>query len=475
MTPAGADLPWRLAPGTMRLREGRIAGGAPFRVLRLSEHGTAELDALLGTDGKPAGALATLTQRLVRYGLLLPPTPPPVPAADVTVVVPALATADRVRAVLAAVPEGVPVVVVDDGSTPPLESGLPAVPGMRIIRHERSRGPAAARNAGARLALTTWIAFADADVLPGPDWLGLLLARAGTAVAVGPRVVSVEARGAAGLLEGWSGALDLGGTPADVGPGRPVSYVPSAVLLVRRDAFEAAGGFDEGLHVGEDVDLVWRLAGAGGRVRYEPDVVCRHRPRASFWSVVRRRFDYGASAAALERRHPGSLRHVDVSVWSFLAWLLGIVAHPAAGAAATTGSVGFAPLRLPELPPAEVRRLAGREHLLAAAALGRWLVRPMWPLTLMAALVLPGRRRVLLAAALAGTAGHVRRWVSVDRLDPVSLAAVARVAAAAAVDDAAYSLGVWAGCVRERTAAPLLPRLRGLPRLRFKSLLRGRS
>jgi N-acetylglucosaminyl-diphospho-decaprenol L-rhamnosyltransferase len=42
-------------------------------------------------------------------------------------------------------------------------------------------------------------------------------------------------------------------------------------MLVRRAAFDAVGGFDEGyfMYV-EDVDLCWRLWHAGWRVRYEP-------------------------------------------------------------------------------------------------------------------------------------------------------------------------------------------------------------
>jgi hypothetical protein len=78
---------------------------------------------------------------------------------------------------------------------------------------------------------------------------------------------------------------------------------------------------------------------------------------------------------------------------------------------------------------------------------------------------------VLAAAVLVGTADLVRRWVAVDRLDPARLPAVAKVIAASVLDDAAYSLGVWAGCRRERNWKALLPRVRDLP----VSLGRGRS
>src|SRR5689334_5389786 len=45
---------WRLAPGVVRLRDGRFAGGSPFRVIRLSDRGIQELNTVLGTGTAPA-------------------------------------------------------------------------------------------------------------------------------------------------------------------------------------------------------------------------------------------------------------------------------------------------------------------------------------------------------------------------------------------------------------------------------------
>ena len=44
-----------------------------------------------------------------------------------------------------------------------------------------------------------------------------------------------------------------------------VSYVPSAAIICRRSTLLEVGGFDETMHSGEDVDLCWRLVGAGAR------------------------------------------------------------------------------------------------------------------------------------------------------------------------------------------------------------------
>ncbi len=63
-------------------------------------------------------------------------------------------------------------------------------------------------------------------------------------------------------------------------------------------------------------------------------------------------------------------------------------------------------------------------------------------------------RRTRKAAALALVLPALGDWVP-DRgaLDPL------RFAALHVADDAAYGAGVWAGCARERTVTPLLPRI----------------
>lgn len=443
---------WRLAPSAIWLDRSTVAGGTPYRVMKLSHRGVEVVNWVIGqTDvGELSKTESALVERLVGSGILLRPTPAGVDLDDVTVVIPALSAPVPVMKMVAGFPDGVPVVVVDDGSAQPL---APYVDERAlVVRHERPRGPAAARNAGAALATTTWIAFVDADVTPESGWLGALLGYVmADVVALAPRVISERSAGVAGWFESHAGGLDQGTAPADVAPGHPVSYLPSAVLLVRAKAFADIGGFDESLHVGEDVDLVWRL-GSLGRIRYEPEVVTTHAARETVLAALNRRRIYGTSAAALATRHPGALRHVDVSVWSFVPWAVGF-ANPALGVLAGVAGIIIAPRGLRTLPAWQARRLARDGHLRAVTSLGRWLIRPLLPFTVAAAFVPRLRPRVAAAVAV-GFGDAVLRAVRSRGAGAVS------GVVAGLIDDVAYTVGVWQGVLRHRTIGPLLPRVR---------------
>ena len=474
-----SDHAWRLAPAVRWLDPVTLAGGAPYRVVTLTERGSLTVRDLLGSS-LPArdGAVVELLDRLQAAGLLIAPAPAPSMHFGVTVVIPARSAPKPVARLLDQLPRGVPVIVVDDGSTVPLAELARTRPDVTILRHETSRGPGAARNTGAAQVRTPWIAFLDADTRPDPDWLwelkgridqadGVGSADVGRVVLAAPRIHALPAPGWGGWFEQRVCALDLGGTPSDVGIGEPVSYVPSAALLVDAEIFRRAGGFDETMQVGEDVDLVWRLA-RFGRIRYMPDVHVGHEPRTSLLAALRRRRDYGSSAADLGRRHPGSLRHVDVSIYSAGPWALSLFVHPLVGVLAAGVTAWIAPWGMPALSPSHARRLAVRGHLLAGGSLGRWLVRPMAPATLILALALPRYRRRLALAILGGLVYLIGLDIRAARASAENWPTAVRSAVASlfarTLDDLAYSGGVWAGVLERRTLEPVLPRIRDVPR-----------
>jgi mycofactocin glycosyltransferase len=231
-----------------------------------------------------------------------------------------------------------------------------------------------------------------------------------------------------------------------------VPYLPAAALVVRR--CRAGPGFAEDMPVGEDVDFVWRLAEAGWQVRYEPAAAVAHAHRVTFTAWFRRRTDYGTSAAPLELRHPGHVPATSMSGWSALAWLAVLAGRPALAGSLLAGTTALLAKRLAPLtedPWPVSLRLAGGGTLMAGRLLGRAVSRTWWPAAVPAAIALPRLRRPLAALVLAPPLldWHEQR----PPLDPL------RYTAARLLDDLAYSLGVWPGCLHHRTLRPLLPRL----------------
>jgi hypothetical protein len=98
-------------------------------------------------------------------------------------------------------------------------------------------------------------------------------------------------------------------------------------------------------------------------------------------------------------------------------------------------------------------RLAGGGTLAAARPIGSALSRTWWPVAIPAALAV---RKLRLPVAALILAPPLLDWA--DRRPPLD---PARYVAARLLDDAAYSIGVWHGCLSNRTARPLLPVIGG--------------
>jgi mycofactocin system glycosyltransferase len=456
--PAGFGLV--LDSSVRRPRPEVVVGGSPLRVLRLRPEGASLLDRWV--RGEPIGSdrgAQRLARRLTDAGVAHPRPPAGAgPAADaVTIVIPVRDQPAGLATTRAALGETQALIIVDDGSVPRV-----AAAGAEIIRHPTSRGPAAARNTGWRAAGDTVVVFLDADCEPTPGWLAALLPHfADPAVgAVAPRVRSRPSPDSSPRLAAYEArrsALDLGPRPASVRPGSRVPYVPTAALAVRRQALEEAGGFDEALRYGEDVDLVWRLGKRGWRVRYEPAATVTHPARPDSASWLRQHYHYGRSAAPLAARHGRAVAPVAVSRWSAAAWGLAAAGHPIAGAGLVAAS-SAALARRTRQDRATARTLAGLAvtgNLRAGAALAR-AVRRAWlpPVAVIAGgAARSGRRAPLIALAATLSVPLLWDWLA-DRppgLSPVTGATLELV------DDLAYQTGVWAGMIEHRSAAALLP------------------
>ncbi|MEU7816465.1 mycofactocin biosynthesis glycosyltransferase MftF [Pseudonocardia sp. NPDC049154] len=438
-----------------------LLGGAPPKLVHL----TPRAQAVLGDGDAVTVADPTsraLARTLLDSGFAHPahPIPGGPGRSEVTVVVPVKdRPLDRLLATLPADLGG--LVVVDDGGSDPegLAATVKAAHG-HVIRHETPRGPAAARNAGLAAATTPLVMFLDSDVVPQEGWLDPLLAHlADPAVAlVAPRIVALHpVRGPIARYEAVRSSLDLGLDPALIVPRSRVAYVPSAAMLVRRDAVGA--GFDEDMHVAEDVDLVLRLHADGRRLRYEPAARVAHDHRTSPRAWWLRKAYYGTGAAPLARRHRGAVPPMVLSPWTAAAcaallaqrrWSVPVAAAVTAVAAERLSRK----LSRLERPRASAARLAGLGLSGAGLQVGNALLRHHWPL---AAVLLPFSRRARRAVLLAAVAEGLGDWWTHRRHDPAVRPDPVTHLVAHRLDDLAYGAGLWWGAWKARDTAALRP------------------
>jgi mycofactocin glycosyltransferase len=443
-----------------------LLGGSPTRLLRLAPAARTLLDdgRLEVRDAVSAQLARTLLDATVAH-----PRPSGGPShRDVTVVVPVRDNHSGVQRLVAEM-RALRVIVVDDGSTRPvrLDDFAGTSCEIEVLRHPVSRGPAAARNAGMRASRTGFVAFLDSDVVPRRGWLEALLGHFcdPTVALVAPRIIGLARNdGAVARYEAIRSSLDLGHREAPVVPYGTVAYVPSAAIVCRRSVIDDLGGFDEGLHSGEDVDLCWRLIESGARLRYEPIALVAHEHRTEIRKWLSRKAFYGSSAAPLAARHPDKTAPLVVSATMLAVWLLLAFGSRRGLPVAALGVVEVARriaknLRGPETAVSDVARVAGRGLWSSALQLASAACRHYWPVVVPATLLSRRGRRVLLAAAVIdGVADWVAHRKNID--DDVKPIGLAPFLVLKRLDDLAYGAGVWSGVTRERDLTALRPQLR---------------
>lgn len=246
--------------------------------------------------------------------------------ADVTVVVPMRDNADTVLDQLRAleaqeIPVGLTweVVVVDNGSTDRSVDVVAAHPwpgaGLRVVDGSGSRGPGHARNVGVHHALGRHLMFCDADDVVGHGW-----------VLAHRRALQQHDAAYGPIREFRSGAPDFSGewVRRDLALVRPYVLLPSGNMSVRREVFEAVGGFSEDLDLSEDMDFSVRLQAAGYTVAYVPEAkLCWRRPLGARREFTKQRAYALRARRTLVRLEAHHIVGERVSpAWKKVAWLL---------------------------------------------------------------------------------------------------------------------------------------------------------
>jgi N-acetylglucosaminyl-diphospho-decaprenol L-rhamnosyltransferase len=179
------------------------------------------------------------------------------------------------------------VVVVDNAS----RDGTPnvvraAAPQATVVESKENLGFAGGCHVGVRASRAPLVLLLNPDAVPAPGCLDALRACAAErpgwgawqalVTMAGGELVNTAGNVVHYLGFGWAGQL---GQPVATVAARPheVGFCSGAALLVRRDAWNAVGGFDERYFMyGEDLDLSLRLRLAGWGVGIAPDARVAH-------------------------------------------------------------------------------------------------------------------------------------------------------------------------------------------------------
>ena len=179
------------------------------------------------------------------------------------------------------------ILVIDDGSTDRTGEIAARYPKVTVIRHERNRGLAAARNTALSVAKGDLVASLDADCVADRLWLYTLV----QIMKQAPDCIA----GVGGMLvEGYQE------TPPDrfratymaqhkgTNLVANVDFIAGANTVFRRSALAQVKGYNEAFRTnGEDVHGCFLLRQCGYFVAYEPAARVLHQRRDTVASVIR--------------------------------------------------------------------------------------------------------------------------------------------------------------------------------------------
>ena len=193
--------------------------------------------------------------------------------------------------------EAFEIIVIDNDANhqpPPLPAGVRCL-------HAPQGYSYAARNAGAASATGELLAFTDADCLPDPDWLAEGLA----SFAAQPDLALL-----AGRIEVFAAQENAVSRYENLFEFQQAEWVRlwrfgvTANLMVRRPAFDGAGGFNAAMKSGGDSDFCRRCQALGLAIGYAESALVRHPSRETLGALLtkNRRVAAGYFGHALQRR-----------------------------------------------------------------------------------------------------------------------------------------------------------------------------
>lgn len=193
---------------------------------------------------------------------------------------------------------GFEVIVVDNASRDGTADVLQPFRGKVRLLHERTRGAAAARNAGVAVAGGELVAFIDADCVAHRDWLRNVVRpfADGADKIVGGRILALQP---CNEVERFGDSIHENSKSIAASP----PYVITMNCCFPLTVLNGLGGFNVSFLRSQDVDLSYRAVQAGYPFVYEHDAVVYHRHPSTLWGLFRKGFQHGRSSIHVFREH----------------------------------------------------------------------------------------------------------------------------------------------------------------------------
>lgn len=200
---------------------------------------------------------------------------------------------DCLEAILANKYPNYEVIIVDngsrDGTKKLLEKKYKKEKNIKSVFLKENKGPAYARNIGAKLAKGKYLALLDNDTKPDKEWLVVAtkeFEKDSTIGAIQCKLVLMDEPEKIDYIGDyftklgflaqivWAGDLEVN-TPKDI---REIFSAKSAGMVIRNDVFSKSGALDNDYFIYvEETDLCWRVWLSGYRVVYIPNSIVYHK------------------------------------------------------------------------------------------------------------------------------------------------------------------------------------------------------
>lgn len=183
--------------------------------------------------------------------------------------------------------------------------------GLRIVRAPERQTSYHARNKGVAAGNAPWLVFVDADVRVPPDLIDRYFEpepQKRTGILAGEIHDEPSThRGEESISIRYAHLARVFAQEAALDNDR-YSYAMTANCAIRRDAFEAVGGFVEHIRSGGDADICIRIQQSGWAMERRLGAVVAHVNRDTIRKLLRQSARHGSGAAWLERAYPGFSR-----------------------------------------------------------------------------------------------------------------------------------------------------------------------